>query len=477
MTTTANHVDAIVIGAGMSGMAAAIRLAMFDKKVVLLEKHAISGGLNSYYRRAKRDFDVGLHALTNFAGAKEKNKPLKKLLKQLRIPYDQLELCEQRFSTIQFPNERLHFSNDLAYFTEEIARAFPHEVDGFRRLVEYITNFNDVSLDATYASAKEVVKTFIKDDKLLEMIFCPLLIYGSAWEHDMDFSQFAIMFKAIYLEGFARPRGGVRTIINLLLGKLEQTGADVRFRTGVEKILIKDQKVCGVVTSKGEELYAPLVISSIGHPETQGLLEPQVPVTARTGQMSFVESIAITNKKPVDYGQEATIVFYNNADEYRYAKPTGLIDQVSSVLCFPNNFQEDDEHPEGVLRVTLMANYLEWKSLAKDIYKQEKEKAFAVSQHMLSQVLPGFKSEDMLYKDVFTPTTVERYTSHFGGCVYGSPDKLRDGQTPIRGLVLCGTDQGFLGIIGSALSGISMANLYGLQKPLMPASPQAEASL
>ena len=45
--------DCIVIGAGMSGLAAGIRLAMFDKKVVILEKHSIPGGLNSYYQRKK----------------------------------------------------------------------------------------------------------------------------------------------------------------------------------------------------------------------------------------------------------------------------------------------------------------------------------------------------------------------------------------------------------------------------------------
>ena len=43
--------DAIVIGAGMSGLAAGIRLAMFGKKVCVLEKHTIAGGLNSYYQR------------------------------------------------------------------------------------------------------------------------------------------------------------------------------------------------------------------------------------------------------------------------------------------------------------------------------------------------------------------------------------------------------------------------------------------
>ena len=63
--------DAIIIGAGMSGLAAGIRLAMYDKKVCILEQHVISGGLNSYYQRRDPrggliEFDVGLHALTNY---------------------------------------------------------------------------------------------------------------------------------------------------------------------------------------------------------------------------------------------------------------------------------------------------------------------------------------------------------------------------------------------------------------------------
>jgi hypothetical protein len=35
---------------------------------------------------------------------------------------------------------------------------------------------------------------------------------------------------------------------------------------------------------------------------------------------------------------------------------------------------------------------------------------------------------------------------------------------------LCGTDQGFLGIVGAMLSGISMANYHILQKGLSPPS-------
>ena len=97
---------------------------MFGKKVCLLEKHSIAGGLNSYYRRPLPSenvgderqffkFDVGLHALTNFAKKGQKNAPLTKLLRQLRLSYDDLELQEQGHSLIDFGSEKLIFSNDF----------------------------------------------------------------------------------------------------------------------------------------------------------------------------------------------------------------------------------------------------------------------------------------------------------------------------------------------------------------------------
>ena len=58
--------DAVIIGAGMSGLAAGIRLAYFGRRVCILEKHYAFGGLNSYYKLDGREYDVGLHAVTNY---------------------------------------------------------------------------------------------------------------------------------------------------------------------------------------------------------------------------------------------------------------------------------------------------------------------------------------------------------------------------------------------------------------------------
>lgn len=461
MTALSTHYDAIVIGAGMSGLAASIRLAMYDKKVCLLERHSISGGLNSYYNRGKRRLDVGLHALTNYMQKGERQKPLSKILKQLRLNYDSLELCPQHQSRIKFPEHELTFTNSIEHFTQEIAELFPDQVDGFLKLIEKVRAFDEVNLDNEFLPAKAVVDHFITNSTLREMIFCPLLIYGSALEDDMDFSQFVIMFKSLYLEGFGRPEGGVRRILQLLEQKLSELHTPIHFKKGVEHILHRDGEVIGVRLMSGEEIYAPLIFSSMGLAETLDRTSPQVSHATPHGALSFTESLLFIPKKPQDFGIKDTIVFYNNRAEYQYRRPQNLVDLESAVICLPNNFARDDQS-EGLIRLTHIAHYSKWRELEKNQYKEQKEKVFQADLALLQTLYPHLTLEPS-FKDIFSPTTVERYTWHYQGAVYGSPEKTRRGLTPIKNLIIIGTDQGFLGIVGAMLSGISMANLYGLQ--------------
>jgi hypothetical protein len=65
----------------------------------------------------------------------------------------------------------------------------------------------------------------LTDPLLEDMLFCPVMYYGSATEHDMEFGQFVIMFKALFLEGFARPYDGVRLMLRVLLDKYRAPAA------------------------------------------------------------------------------------------------------------------------------------------------------------------------------------------------------------------------------------------------------------
>jgi phytoene dehydrogenase-like protein len=460
-------------------------LAHFGKKVCIFERHNAVGGLNGFYSIAGRKFDVGLHAMTNFVRPGVKGTPLTKLLRQLRIDRDEFALCEQKQSRVAFgPHGEisLRFTNDFAVFEAEVAAKFPAQIDGFRRLVAAVRQLDDTSLDAEPISARTEIKRYISDALLEDMIFCPLMYYGSAVERDMEFGQFAIMFKAVFLEGFARPFEGVRLVLRVLLEKYRAAGGERRMKCGVRQILVREGKAVGVLLDSGEEVTAGEIISSIGADETARLLSgnesPGANSAAPEGtsahaghRLSYVETMTVLNCQPANLGWgDDTIVFFNDSERFDYSRPSDAVDTSSGVVCIPNNFHfgEGRYLPEGMLRVTCLANYDRWAHLAEPEYRAAKAKWFTAVQDSGRRFLPAIEDERLsaatVTTDMFTPRTVEKFTGHIAGAIYGSPEKNRQGRTSVPNVYLCGTDQGFLGIVGAMLSGISMANYHILAR-------------
>lgn len=468
------HFDALVIGAGMSGLAAAIRLAHFGKKTLLVERHNAIGGLNGFYFLGGRKYDVGLHAMTNFVPAGTKNAPLTKLLRQLRIRYDELDLCPQKQSAIHAFGNQIRFSNDFALLESEIARTFPQQIDGFRKLDAFLSGYNETALDAADDSARACVSKFISDPLLVDTLFIPLSFYGSSLPDDMALPQFAIMWRSIFREGFARPHIGVRQITRTLQRKLRESGAVVQMKCGVKKIRTDGRHAVAVELDNGSVVTADKILSSAGSSETLRLCEGVAADygSDNIGQLAFCETITQLDAAPEkDFGWNETIIFFNDAERFCYRNPETLIDTRSGVICIPNNYawSRPEEAPqEGCLRVTCLANYARWKALghASEAYAQAKQDSFEQLQSVARKHLPAV--DDAAFRkaicatDMFTPLTIERFTGKLGGAIYGATQKTRAGTTPFDNLFLCGTDQGFLGITGAILSGISMANLHML---------------
>ena len=62
--------DAVVIGAGNGGLAAACRMAKGGKKTLLIERHNMPGGCASSFRRGRFEFETALHEICEW-GSKE----------------------------------------------------------------------------------------------------------------------------------------------------------------------------------------------------------------------------------------------------------------------------------------------------------------------------------------------------------------------------------------------------------------------
>jgi phytoene dehydrogenase-like protein len=455
--------DTVIIGAGMSGLAAGIRLAHYNQRVCILERHHAVGGLNSFYRQRGRTLDVGLHAMTNYVPKGTKSGPLSRLLRHLRLTWDELALVPQIGSAIAFPGLRLNFNNHFELFASEVRTYFPTQIDGLMKLVNELLDYDQLGLGASGGSAREFVKRYITDPLLTDMIFLPLFYYGGAKERDMEFGQFCIMFRSIFLEGFARPFDGVILILKKLLNKFNTLGGELRLKTGVERIFSKNKRVEKIKLTGGEEIEAKNVLSSAGYSETLSLCnDPASPPQAaglNESRLGFIETISVLDKEPKQLGHNKTIVFFNDKERFDYIKPDEAVDLHSGVICSPNNFDYAEPLNEGMIRITALANFDRWRNLPPEEYKQQKQYWYEKTLESAARFMPDFR-QHVIDTDMFTPLTVRRFTGKEHGAIYGAPEKKYDGRTPLENLFVCGTDQGMVGIIGAIVSGITIANRY-----------------
>lgn len=455
----------VVIGGGLSGLAAAIRLARYNENVLVLERHSRVGGLNSYYYRNNRLFETGLHAITNYADKAAKHAPLNKLLRQLKISRDEIGFHQQISSEIRFPETSLLFSNEFGELQEQICATFPAESDNFKRLVTYI-NEADPFAAQEYRSARRVLSDFLQDRLLVDMLLCPILYYGSSWENDIDFKQFVIMFRSVYQEGLFRPTGTIKNLLDLLVDKLNQYGGTLKLGTGVRNIISQGEKIIGVTLENGEKILCKHLVSTIGLDETRLLLGRRQE-TRPDRRLAFVESIFQLDPQALQtLPGDRTCIFYSHKEGFRFEQPDVPVCYESGVISLPFNFQDLQTNKDSIeVRTTHLANYQHWLKASENTssYEEMKDKHGRKAREEVRPILGDF-SDHIVFSDFFTPLTVERFTGKHGGAIYGSPRKMSDGFMGYENLVLAGTDQGFLGIVGAMLSGVSMVNRHILSK-------------
>jgi phytoene dehydrogenase-like protein len=227
---------------------------------------------------------------------------------------------------------------------------------------------------------------------------------------------------------------------------------------------VDGDRAAGVLLENGQQLVGRRILSSAGLVETLRLCDDITAVDAtRAGQLTFVESISLLNRQPREIGCDRTIVFFNDSPTFHWTRPgEELCDVRTGVICSPNNYLYDTEQgqlQDGVMRITALADFDGWTGLGDEQYQLEKLRWYDRMAASAVRFVPDFRSH-VIDTDMFTPKTIRRFTWHENGAVYGAPEKRIRGTTHLQNLFLCGTDQGFVGIIGSIVSGISMANQH-----------------
>jgi phytoene desaturase len=277
--TAARRPHAVIIGSGIGGLAAAVRLGARGYRVTVLERLDAPGGRAYVHRQDGFTFDAGPTIVTA---------PF--LLEELwalcgRKFADDVQLrAMEPFYRIRFNDgEHIDCSGDLARMMAEVARIAPDDVAGYQRFMQaseaiYKVGFEqlgDVPFDSwtdmakvapamlrlqSYRTIYGLACKYVRSERLrFALSFHPLFVGGNPFNVTSIYGLISHLERTF---GVHWAMGGTGRIIDGLVGLIEGQGNVLRYKADVSGITVQDGRATGVRLASGEEIVADVVVSN-----------------------------------------------------------------------------------------------------------------------------------------------------------------------------------------------------------------------
>jgi all-trans-retinol 13,14-reductase len=471
--------EVIVIGAGLGGLACAVKLARAGKSVLLLEKNLHPGGTSYLFRRGFYAFPMGP---LSFSYPARVGAIFKKLGAETPADYT------RNHYQLSAPGLDIVMSHPLRTMQRELNKLFPLEVQGieaviskFEEIISSLAPEQDLRRPATdgslsadsirqsgpHSNERRAENLAAPSREFLERHISNRLLrnfLGSQGteEPEMSLLTLARMWNAMSEVGIWYPRCGMHGLSDRLLAAFLAAGGAIRLGTPVKEIQVENGRAAGVQTASGEFLPAHWVVCSADYKKT--FLEMLAPDFIPLDHLEKVCSLPYTGSElcvylgvdlaKVDLSRMmANHVFYRKSLE-----PTGGtgLDNFRSrdieICLWSQNMP--DSAPAGkaalVLRVSFPYDYFaRWRTGEKrraEGYKAHKEALARKLVQNVESFLPGLgRSVELM--EVATPLTYQDWGNRTRGSIAGwswAAEQARAfGQktlveTPLEGLIMCG---------------------------------------
>jgi phytoene desaturase len=284
--------DALVIGAGFAGIAAATQLAALGRKVKVLERHDHPGGRARVFHEQGFTFDMGPSwywmpdvfeaYFAKFGSDVNRELDLVRLDPSYTVWFKDgpvniaadLETLKSTFDSMEAgAGAKLQAFLDEAEVKYEIGmnnfvRKPAHSVMEFATW-ETLQQSTKLTLLKSFSSH---ARNYFTDERLLQIIEFPVLFLGAKPEKTP--ALYSLMNYADTVLGTWYPMGGMHEIVRAMVRVAEKLGVEFQYNADVAEITDNGKKVSGVRLKSGELLNAHSVVAGADYHHVEQSLLP-----------------------------------------------------------------------------------------------------------------------------------------------------------------------------------------------------------
>ncbi|MCF6249017.1 MAG: NAD(P)/FAD-dependent oxidoreductase [Desulfobacula sp.] len=483
-------IDTIIIGSGISGMAAGIMLAKEGEQVLVLEQHSVTGGLTQTYSRKGMIFPTGVHRL----GSLQPGQPLWYYFKYLGL-LDRLDLvglsndCFERFffpsDDYKVPVGQEQYQHKLhEYFPDHkknIARYFKDLKTVISNISMYdpsVTPLKNRSLQYT-GSLKKYLESIGISGRLKSLLIANSPLYGLSSDECPLLTHFLVSDS--YLNSAFRINETNTPFSKALVDCLESHGGNVRVNARVKQLVIKDKTATGVMLDNNEIIQSKKIVFS-GHPSLildicpPELFRPVFRKRLNQANTPGLFGLALKWKKNRCPFRENDAYIYDSWDvDDQYKRHEIMKDDSLGMVylsALPN------KNPSGITNKNIAVTALTgisgtetdvlqtlYKESKDDKYKRVKNKIAEKILNHIKQACPDVHA-NVEIADIYSSATFARYTLTKNGSAYGIKKTAQhflggmfSPATKVKNLFLTGQSIGFSGIHGSIVSSVNLCRM------------------